>query len=70
MAKAKKRTQLRSKSGKKLLAVRVVRPKKGQKKGQFKDIQTWERVSRQDQKSKSKAELEAAKKAAEDQDDE
>ncbi len=61
---AKKRTVIRSKKGKKLLAVRVVRPKRGQRKGQFKDIQSWQKCSRQDQRKRSGAELsEKAKKA-------
>ena len=48
-----KRTTHRSKGGKKLLAVRVKRPKAGQRKGQFKDIQTWKRASRADQRKKN-----------------
>jgi hypothetical protein len=44
-----KRTTHRSSSGKKLYAVRDA-------KGRFKDIQTYERASRADQKRKSKAE--------------
>ena len=47
--KKTRRTELRSKSGKKLLAVR-------DSEGKFKDIQTWERASRQDQKRRSRAE--------------
>ena len=54
---ARKRTTHRSSKGRKLLAVRVVRPKAGQRKGQFKDIQTWEASSRQDQLKRSKSEL-------------
>lgn len=48
--KKERRTTHRSRSGKKLLAVR-------EKGGRFKDIQTWERSSRQDQRKRSKAEL-------------
>lgn len=44
-----KRTEMRSSRGKKLLAVR-------DKLGKFRDIQTWERSSRQDQRRRSKAE--------------
>jgi hypothetical protein len=44
-----KRTTHRSKSGKKLYAVRDA-------KGRFKDIQTFERAHRQDVKRKSKKE--------------
>lgn len=44
-----KRTTHRSKSGKKLYAVRG-------KGGRFKDIQTHERSSRQDQRKRSRAE--------------
>mgnify|MGYP001564777372 CR=1 FL=1 len=43
------RSTHRSKKGKKLLAKR-------DKRGWFKDIQTWERSSRQDQKRRSSAE--------------
>jgi len=50
MAKKIRRTTHRSRSGKKLLAVR-------ERDGRFRDIQTWERSSRQDQKRRSKAEL-------------
>jgi hypothetical protein len=46
---AAKRTTHRSSSGKKLYAVR-------DKKGRFKDIQTYERAHRQDLKKKSKGE--------------
>jgi len=46
-----KRTTLRSKSGKKLYAVR-------DSKGKFKDIQTYKRAHSQDIKRKSKAEKE------------
>ena len=51
MAKKKKarRTVLRSSKGKKLYAKRNAR-------GQFKDIQSYKRASRADQKRKSKAE--------------
>ena len=49
MASKGKRTTLRSKSGKKLYAVR-------NKKGQFKDIQTYKRAHGQDIKRKSKKE--------------
>jgi len=52
-----KRTTHRSKAGKKLYAVR-------NKKGQFKDIQTYERAHGQDVKRKSKAERAKAKKKA------
>ena len=44
-----KRTTMRSRSGKKLYAVR-------DKQGRFKDIQTYERAHRADIKRKSKAE--------------
>jgi len=54
MAKAR-RTTHRSTKGKKLYAVR-------DKKGRFKDIQTYERAHRADLAHKSKAELAAAKK--------
>jgi len=54
MAKKIRRTVLRSKTGKKLFAVR-------DRKGKFKDIQSYKRSSRQDQKRSSKAER--AKKA-------
>ncbi len=50
-----KRTTHRSKSGKKLYAVR-------DKDGKFKDIQTYKRAHALDIKKKSKAEKEAAKK--------
>ena len=49
MASKSKRTTLRSKSGKKLYAVR-------NKKGQFKDIQAYKRAQGQDVKRKSKSE--------------
>lgn len=52
---AVKRTTHRSKSGKKLYAVR-------DKKGRFVDIQTYERAHRADLKKKSKAEKAKAKK--------
>ena len=52
-----KRTTHRSKSGKKLYAVRG-------KDGKFKDIQDYKRAHSQDIKRKSKAEKEAAKKKA------
>lgn len=45
-----KRTVLRSKTGKKLYAVR-------DKKGRFVDIQSYKRAQTMDMKSKSKAEL-------------
>ena len=51
------RTTHRSTGGKKLYAVR-------DKDGKFKDIQTYERASRMDQKKSSKAEMAAKKKAA------
>ena len=54
MGKAR-RTTHRSRSGKKLYAVRDAR-------GRFKDIQTYERSHRADLARKSKAEIEAAKK--------
>jgi hypothetical protein len=54
MAKKIKRTVLRSSKGKKLYAVR-------DRKGKFKDIQSYKRCSAQDQKKRSKAER-AAKK--------
>lgn len=44
-----KRTTLRSKKGKKLYAVR-------NRKGEFVDIQAYDKCSRQDQKRKSKSE--------------
>jgi len=44
-----KRTTLRSSAGKKLYAVRDAQ-------GKFKDIQTYERAQREDEKKKSKAE--------------
>jgi hypothetical protein len=47
-----KRTTHRSTAGKKLYAVRDAQ-------GKFKDIQTFERASRADQKKKSKAEKKA-----------
>jgi hypothetical protein len=49
VASKSKRTTLRSKGGKKLYAVR-------NKKGQFKDIQTYKRAHGQDVKRKSKSE--------------
>jgi hypothetical protein len=49
MAAKARRTTHRSSTGKKLYAVR-------NKKGQFKDIQTYERAHRADLASKSKAE--------------
>jgi DNA-binding protein HU-beta len=52
-----KRTTMRSSKGTKLYAVR-------DKKGQFKDIQTYKRAHGQDIKRKSKAELAAKKKSA------
>ncbi len=52
-----RRTTHRSKSGKKLYAVRDA-------KGRFKDIQTYERAHRADLKKKAKAEKEAAEKPA------
>ena len=55
-AEAVKRTTHRSKSGKKLYAVR-------DKKGRFVDIQTYERAHRTDLSKKSKAEIAKAKKA-------
>lgn len=56
MAKAR-RTTHRSRSGKKLYAVR-------DRSGRFKDIQTYERAHRADLARSSKAELAAKKKAA------
>jgi DNA-binding protein HU-beta len=55
MAKKKKskRTVLHSSAGKKLYAVRDA-------KGEFEDIQTYKRAQGQDEKRKSKAELEPA----------
>jgi DNA-binding protein HU-beta len=57
MAKKKKskRTVMYSSGGKKLYAVRDA-------KGEFEDIQTYKRAQGQDEKRKSKAELEAAAK--------
>lgn len=52
-----RRTTHRSKSGKKLYAVRDA-------KGRFKDIQTYERAHRADMKKKSGKEKETAVKAA------
>ena len=52
-----KRTTMRSRSGKKLYAVR-------EKSGRFKDIQTYERAHRQDMQRKSKAEKRAAGRSA------
>jgi hypothetical protein len=55
---AKTRTVLRSKAGKKLYAVR-------DEKGEFTDIQTYQRAHSQDLRKKSKAELaKPAKKKA------
>ena len=58
---AKKRTVLRSRAGKKLYAVR-------DEKGEFTDIQSYQRAQSQDMKRTSKAELDkkakSAKKAA------
>lgn len=51
-----KRTTLRSRSGKKLYAVR-------DKSGRFKDIQTYKRAHRQDMQRRSKAETQAKKRA-------
>jgi hypothetical protein len=56
MGKAR-RTTHRSRSGKKLYAVRDA-------SGRFKDIQTYERSHRADLARKSKAEIAAAKKKA------
>ena len=55
---AKKRTVLRSKAGKKLYAVR-------DEKGEFTDIQSYQRAQSQDMKRTSKAELDQQAKAAE-----
>ncbi len=52
-----KRTVMRSRSGKKLYAVRDA-------KGRFKDIQSYKKAHSQDIKRKSKAEKAAAKKTA------
>lgn len=52
-----RRTTLRSRSGKKLYAVR-------DKSGKFKDIQTYERAHRADLKKKSAAEKDAAARPA------
>lgn len=57
MAGKARRTTLRSRSGKKLYAVR-------DKSGKFKDIQTYERAHRADLKKKSAAEKDAAAKVA------
>src|SRR6187200_2169403 len=54
-AMAKKRTVMRSSAGKKLYAVR-------DEKGEFTDIQTYQRAQSGDMRQKSKAELEAATK--------
>ena len=54
---AKKRTVLRSRAGKKLYAVRDER-------GEFTDIQSYQRAQSQDMKRKSKAELDKKAKAA------
>jgi hypothetical protein len=54
MAK-KKRTVMRSSAGKKLYAVR-------DEKGEFTDIQTYQRAQSADMRQKSKAELETATK--------
>jgi len=56
MAKAR-RTTLRSSKGKKLYAVR-------NKKGQFKDIQSYQRAHSMDMKRKAKGEKPKAKKKA------
>ena len=53
---AKKRTVLRSKAGKKLYAVR-------DEKGEFTDIQSYQRAQSQDMKRTSKAELDKKAKA-------
>jgi uncharacterized protein YjhX (UPF0386 family) len=50
-----KRTTHRSRTGKKLYAVR-------DSKGRFTDIQSYARASRQDQRQQSKAELAAKKR--------
>jgi hypothetical protein len=55
MAKKSKRTTLRSSKGTKLYAVR-------DKKGKFKDIQSYKRAHGQDIKRKSKAEKSKAAK--------
>ena len=52
---AKKRTVMRSSAGKKLYAVR-------DEKGEFTDIQTYQRAQSADMRHKSKAELESAAK--------
>ena len=52
---AKKRTVMRSSAGKKLYAVR-------DEKGEFTDIQTYQRAQSGDMRQKSKAELESAAK--------
>jgi hypothetical protein len=54
---AKKRTVLRSRAGKKLYAVR-------DEKGEFTDIQSYQRAQSQDMKRKSKAELDKKAKSA------
>ena len=54
---AKKRTVLRSKAGKKLYAVR-------DEKGEFTDIQSYQRAHSQDIKRTSKAELDKKAKTA------
>jgi hypothetical protein len=56
MAKAR-RTTHRSRTGKKLYAVR-------DKKGRFKDIQTYERAHRADLAARTKGERKAARKRA------
>jgi DNA-binding protein HU-beta len=53
----KKRTVMRSRSGKKLYVIRDA-------KGRFKDIQSYKKAHSQDIKRKSKAEKAAAKKTA------
>ena len=54
---AKKRTVLRSRAGKKLYAVR-------DEKGEFTDIQSYQRAQSQDMKRTSKAELDKKAKSA------
>lgn len=51
-----KRTTMRSSKGKKLYAVRVKRPKPGQIKGQFKDIQSFKRAHAADLRHTAKGE--------------
>jgi hypothetical protein len=55
MAKKKKRTVMYSSAGKKLYAVRDA-------KGEFVDIQSYQRAQAEDERKKSKAELEKAAK--------